>query len=62
MKFYIPNRIYLDYLREVESKVMSINKNYNNKKFVLGTVLEIDEISYYVPVSSIKEKHLNKMG
>lgn len=63
MKFYMPNMRYLDYLREFDKKIMKVNPDYQNNKFVLGAVFEINGISYYVPVSSFKpEKHSNVDG
>lgn len=57
MRWYIVNREYVSYLRSFDSRVENID--YGNKlKPYLGIVLKINETSYYLPVSSPKEKHL----
>ncbi len=62
MDFFYPNKDYLDFLRNFESKIMQTN-GYKFPKFVFGTVFEIQGHSYYIPVSSIKKEiHLNNDG
>lgn len=58
MKFYLVNENYLDFLRISENKVMNGSSKYKGDKFVLGVVLNINSISYYAPISSIKPYQL----
>lgn len=55
--FYYADNKYVDFLKEEEKKVRGFtcvpNVSYGNKqKFVFGAVLKINEINFYVPISS----------
>ena len=55
LKFYTINKNYLDYLRENgDSKVPK--HDYDNAKFYTGIVFEINNYSYFAPISSFKEQ------
>lgn len=55
LKFYTVDERYLDYLRKNgDSKVPK--HNYENAKFYTGIVFEINDYSYFAPISSFKEQ------
>ena len=57
MNFYKINEEYLDYLRKYEKKISFTKEDKQNRKFV-GVVLQINNVDYYAPLSSmIKLKH-----
>ena len=54
--WYIVDKEYVSYLKEFDNKVENID--YSNRfKPYLGIIITINEINYYVPISSVKEKH-----
>lgn len=55
MKFYYIKDDYIKFLRTYDSKVMD-NKNQNRP--YIGTIIEVNGISYFAPLSSPKNKHL----
>ncbi len=55
IKFYDVNLDYIDFLKKFESKVPDI-KYETREKFVSGVLFEINEMKYYAPVSSFKNK------
>ena len=64
--FYRIDEIYIDYLKQAEIDARGFttvpNVSYaNNDKFVFGTVLDIDNISYFVPVSSYDKNQADNM-
>jgi len=54
MKIYKIKEDYIEYLRAKEPKVL---KNKNEKRPYVGTVLEITGFTYFIPLSSPKDKH-----
>lgn len=50
LSFYYVNKDYVDYLRQFDSKVPTLNYDTHDK-FFCGIVLNVGEIKYYVPVS-----------
>lgn len=57
LSFYYVDQGYIDYLKEKEIEYRGFttvpNLNYANKtKFVYGVVMQIDELNYFVPVTS----------
>lgn len=56
MNWYIVDKDYVEYLRQFDSKVECI-KYEKRVKLYLGVVLELPDFSYYVPISSRKDKH-----
>lgn len=58
LNFYDIDTDYTDFLRKFDNKIPFIN--YDNKnKFLCGIVLSVNNINYYVPVSSNKTKYLS---
>ena len=56
LKWYIVDKEYVSFLKEFYNKVENID--YSNRfKPYLGIIITINEINYYVPISSVKEKH-----
>lgn len=56
LKWYIVDKDYINYLRKYDNKVENID--YANKlKPYIGILVTINEINYYVPISSAKGKH-----
>ena len=56
LKWYIVDNEYVSFLKEFDNKVENID--YSNRfKPYLGIIITINEINYYVPISSVKEKH-----
>lgn len=63
MKFYYIRKEYLEYLRQIDNRIMLEKEAYDsNFKFALGVVLIINDIEYFVPVSSIKRHQLDING
>ena len=56
LKWYIVEKEYVNYLRRFDNKVENINYNDRFKPY-LGIIVAIEEINYYVPISSVKDKH-----
>ena len=56
MKLYSVNDNYINYLRKFDTKVYD-NKENNRKvmRKYLGIVLKINELNYYIPMSSPKK-------
>lgn len=54
-KFYIVSERYIDYLRSDE-RLDNVCKNKDGKRKYVGTALEINGFSYFVPLSSPKDK------
>lgn len=61
MKFYYVKKDYLDYLQQIDARVMNKEGvDYKHHKFVLGVIISIGKFRYYAPVSSIKEAMLKE--
>lgn len=62
MNFWYPNESYVEYLRQFESGILNLkDDDYKVPKFCIGTVLKVNEINYFAPISGIKEeKQLSK--
>ena len=56
LKWYIANKDYVNYLKDFDSKVENINYDKKLKPYI-GILITINEFDYYVPISSVKEKH-----
>ena len=63
LNFYIVDFAYVDYLKNAEeakrgfSRVSNMNYGNNRKrKFLCGIVLQVNNMNYYVPVTSYKEQ------
>ena len=54
LKWYVVDKEYVSYLKEFDNKVENIDYRF---KPYLGIIITINEINYYVPISSVKEKH-----
>lgn len=60
MDWYVVNKTYINYLTQFDSRVGYVE--YGERlKLHIGIMLKIDDIHYYVPISSAKPKH-NKMS
>ena len=56
LKWFLVDNKYVNYLKEFDDKVENIN--YSNRlKPYIGILLKINELDYYVPISSVKNKH-----
>jgi len=55
MKFYHITDEYINFLRSYDSKV---SKNKNESRPYVGVVVQINDIKYYAPFTSPKQKHL----
>ena len=58
MKWYIINKKYVDYLQKFDNKIENINYN-NSLKPYIGIIFQINNLDYYVPISSVKKKYYN---
>ncbi|MCI9063581.1 MAG: type III toxin-antitoxin system ToxN/AbiQ family toxin [Clostridia bacterium] len=58
LKWYIANKDYVKYLKEYDNKVEDIDYGSKLKPYI-GIIIEINKFNYYVPISSVKEKHYN---
>lgn len=56
LKWYVVDKEYIRYLKEFDDKVEDINY-INRFKPYLGIIISINGTNYYVPVSSVKDKH-----
>lgn len=56
LKWYVVDNEYVNYLKKFDDKVENINYSERLKPYV-GILIKINEINYYVPISSVKEKH-----
>ena len=62
LSFYEVDKGYIEYLQKVETETRGFthvpNMEYNDReqKFLCGIVLQVNECTYYVPVSSYKQK------
>lgn len=56
LRLYEVNQKYLSYLHAIDNRVSLEHKQANKRKFI-GIVLEINDIKYFAPLSSPKEKH-----
>ena len=57
LKWYVVDKEYVSYLKKFDDKVENINYTERLKPYI-GILITINEINYYVPISSVKEKHL----
>ena len=58
LNFYDVDKEYTDYLRKFDDKIPYIEYKGRNK-FLCGVVLTVNNINYYVPVSSNVHKYLS---
>ena len=56
LKWYVVDKEYVSYLKKFDDKVENINYTERLKPYI-GILITINEINYYVPISSVKEKH-----
>lgn len=56
LKWYIIDKEYVNYLRKFDEKVENIDYNFKLKPYI-GTLININDINFYVPISSPKKKH-----
>lgn len=56
LKWYVVDKEYVSYLKKFDNKVENINYTERLKPYI-GILITINEINYYVPISSVKEKH-----
>lgn len=56
LKWYVVDKEYVQYLKRFDDKVENINYADRFKPY-LGIIITIDETNYYVPISSVKDKH-----
>ena len=56
LKWYIADKEYVNYLRQFDEKVENIEYNTKLKPYI-GILITINDFNYYVPISSVKEKH-----
>lgn len=60
MKWKIVNEAYLDYLRNVESRIPKSNYGVNKFKPFFGVLFDLDdEISYITQISHPQSRHVN---
>ncbi len=57
LSWYVLSKKYVEYLRQFDSLVQNIDYGDNEIKPYIGIVLQINNFNYYVPISSVKEKH-----
>ncbi len=53
LKWYIVDKDYVNYLRKYDNKVENIDYTDKLKPYI-GILVTINEINYYVPISSAK--------
>lgn len=56
LKWYVVDKKYVNYLKQYDEKVENINYDTKLKPYI-GILITINEFNYYVPISSVKEKH-----
>lgn len=56
LRWYVADKEYVKYLRQFEDKVENIEYNEKLKPYI-GIVININGFDYYVPISSVKQKH-----
>lgn len=56
LKWYVVDKQYVSYLKQFDNKIEDINYSERLKPYI-GILITIDEVDYYVPISSVKEKH-----
>ena len=57
-KLYFVDKNYIDYLLQADSKVMH---NKNGRPYV-GTVMQVEDFCYFIPLTSLNEKRLKGKG
>lgn len=57
MDYYVIDKNYINALKNIDSKVGNVEYGTDKLKFHLGIVLNMNNLNYYVPVSSPKVKH-----
>ena len=60
LKFYDIDKDYILYLKQFEKKIPNIDYQKHDK-FICGVVLNINDINYYAPISSSREKKRTSM-
>lgn len=56
LRWYIVKKDYVNYLQKYDNKVANIDYKVKLKPYI-GIIVNINNFNYYVPVSSVKEKH-----
>lgn len=56
LRWYIADKEYVKYLKQFEEKVENIEYSEKLKPYI-GILININGFDYYVPISSVKEKH-----
>lgn len=57
-KFYYIDEDYINTIQKIDKKVL-LNKSLNRKRPYLGIIYLINDITYFIPIASFKEKHNN---
>lgn len=58
LRWYIVKKDYVNYLQKYDNKVENIDYKVKLKPYI-GIIVKINDFNYYVPISSVKEKHYN---
>ena len=56
MDWYVVDKAYINYLTQFDSRVGYVEYGVRLKLHI-GIILNIDDVQYYVPISSVKSKH-----
>ena len=56
LRWYIVKKDYVSYLQKDDNKVANIDYKVKLKPYI-GIIVNINNFNYYVPISSVKEKH-----
>lgn len=56
LRWYIVKKDYINYLQKYDNKVTNIDYKEKLKPYI-GIIVNINNFNYYVPISSVKEKH-----
>ena len=56
LRWYIVKKDYVNYLQKYDNKVANIDYKVKLKPYI-GIIVNINNFNYYVPISSVKEKH-----
>ena len=59
MNWYVVNKEYVAYLLQFDSRVGFVDYGASRVKLYLGTLIELPNFAYYVPISSPKQKHFS---
>lgn len=56
LRWYVVNKEYVDFLQKHDKRVENIDYKVKLKPYI-GIIIKINDFNYYVPISSVKEKH-----